>query len=87
MDEVSPFVSLKNRKVFQCPNAMVMLGQSKTNCHSYSIYVNETLLEIASNEWQESVDALSRASRHWIHANLVYVKVTRPLWYEAAAMA
>ena len=77
---------LKNRKVFQCPNAMVMLGQSKTNCHSYSIYVNETLLEIASNEWQESVDALSRASRHWIHANLVYVKVTRPLWYEAAAM-
>ena len=34
---------LKNRKVFQSPNAMVTLGQSKTNCHSYSMYLNETL--------------------------------------------
>ena len=82
---MSPSKILKNRKVFQCLSAMVTLGQSKTNYHSYSIYVNETPLAIASNEWQESVDALSRASRHWTHANLVYVKVTRPLWYEAAA--
>ena len=50
---------------------MVTLGQSKTNCHSYSIYLNECLLAIASNEWQEMVDLLSRASRDWIHANQV----------------
>ena len=85
LDEAPPSMILRNRKVFQCPNAMVTLGQSKTNCHSYSIYLNETLLAIASNEWQESVDALSRASRDWIHANQVYVKVTRPLWQAAAA--
>ena len=78
LDEAPPEMILRNRKVFQCPNAMVTLGQSKTNCHSYSIYLNETLLAIASNEWQESVDALSKASRSWIHANQVYVKVTRP---------
>ena len=85
LDEAPPSMVLRNRKVFQCPNAMVTLGQSKTNCHSYSIYLNETLLAIASNDWQESVDALSRASRDWIYANQVYVKVTRPLWVEAAA--
>ena len=64
---------------------MVTLGQSKTNCHSYSIYLNECLLAIASNEWQEKVDLLSRASRDWIHANQVYVRVTKPLWHEATA--
>ena len=69
---------LRNRKVFQCPNAMVTLGQAKTNCYSYSIYLNESFLTIASNELQESVDCLSRASRDWIHADQVYVKVTRP---------
>ena len=63
---------------------MVTLGQPKTNCHSYSLYLNEALLAIVSNEWQESVDALSKASRDWIHANQVYVKVTRPLWHKAA---
>ena len=85
LDEAPPSMILRNRKVFQCPNAMVTLGQSKTNCHSYSIYPNVSLLAIASNEWQEKVDLLSRASRDWIHANQVYVRVTRPLWHEAAA--
>ena len=85
LDEAPPSMVLRNRKVFQCPNAMVTLGQSKTGCHSYSIYLNETLLAIASNDWQESVEKLSRASRDWIEANQVYVKVTRPLWVETAA--
>ena len=85
LDEAPPTMILRNRKVFPAPNAMVTLGQSKTNCHSYSIYLNETLLAIASNEWQESVDALSKASRDWIHANQVYIRVTRPLWLESTA--
>ena len=85
LDEAPPSMVLRNRKVFQCPNAMVTLGQSKTNCHSYSIYLNETLIAIASNEWQENVEALSRASRDWIEANQVYIKVTRPLWVAPVA--
>ena len=76
---------MKSRKVFQAPNALVQLGQSKTNCHSYIIYLNETLICIASNEWEESVGCLSMASRDWIQANQVLVRVTRPLWLEAAS--
>ena len=71
---------LRNRKVFRCPNSMVTPGHSKTNCHSYSIYLNETLPSIVPNEWQETVDAWSRASRDWSYANQVNVKVTTPLW-------
>ena len=80
LDEASPQMVLRNRKVFQAPNAMVELGQSKTNCHSYQCYLNDTLLCIASNSWTAAVDACSAASREWIKANQVLVQVTRPLW-------
>ena len=83
LDEASPEMVLRNRKVFQAPNAMVELGQSKTNCHSYSCYLNETLLCIASNSWSVAVDACPAASRDWIKANQVLIKITHPLWREA----
>ena len=80
LDEASPEMVLKNRKVFQAPNALLELGQSKTNCHSYQIYLNNTLLCIASNAWGIAVDALPAASRKWIEANQVLITVARPLW-------
>ena len=70
-------------RLCEAPNAMVELGQSKTNCHSYSCYLNETLLCIASNSWSVAVDACPAASRDWIKANQVLIKVTRSLWREA----
>ena len=85
LDEASPQMVLKNRKVFQAPNAILELGQSKTNCHSYQVYLNNVLFVIASNGWADEVDALPASSRKWIEANQVLVNVTRPLWVETPA--
>ena len=87
LDEASPEMVLRNRKVFQAPNAVLELGQSKTNCHSYQCYLNSALLCIASNGWQAAVDALPPASRKWIEANQVLVSVTRPLWVQTPAQS
>ena len=43
-DEANPEMVLKNRKVFQAPNTLVDLGESKTNGHSCKVYLNDTLL-------------------------------------------
>ena len=76
---------LKNRKVFQAPNTLVDLGESKTNGHSCKVYLNDTLLCIASNSWASTVEDQPAASRAWIQANQVHFKVSRPLWVEKTA--
>ena len=85
LDEASPEMVLRNRKVFQAPNAVLELGQSKTNCHSYRVYLNGVLFVIASNGWADDVLALPPSSRKWIEANQVLVNVTRPLWLPSPA--
>lgn len=85
LDEASPEMVLKNRKVFQAPNAVLELGQSKTNCHSYQVYLNNVLFVIASNGWVDEVGALPPSSRKWIEANQVLINVTRPLWVDTPA--
>ena len=87
LEKAPPSMVLQNRTKFECLKAMVTLEPSQVGCRRYSLFVNENLLVIASNSWQASVDALSRASQDWIYANQVYVKVTRPLWLETAATA
>ena len=87
LDEASPHMVLANRKVFQCPNAVIELGQSKTNCHSYRVYLNNVLFVIASNGWTTAVDALPPSSRKWIEANQGLIQVTRPLWLQTATAA
>ena len=79
-DEASVELVLRNRKLFQCPNAMVALGTSATNCHSYNVYVNNTMLVICSNGWQEQLRKSDWDGAQWILANQVYVAVTSPLW-------
>ena len=55
LDEAAPQMVLQNRKLFQAPNSMVQLAQSKTGCHSYEVYLNDALLVISSNHWVEAL--------------------------------
>jgi len=80
LDEAPPVMVLRNRKLFQCPNALVQLGQSKTNCHSYSVYLNDTLLIICSNSWACGVSRSPAAEADWIRANQVLITITEPMW-------
>ena len=80
LDEAAPEMVLLNRKLFQAPNSMVQLAQSKTGCHSYSVYLNDALLVISSNHWVEALAQLKRSESAWLEANQVLIQVTRPLW-------
>ena len=80
MDEASPDMVLTNRKLFQAPNAFVQLGQSKTGCHQYSVYMNDALIVIASNHWREALASMPHSQASWIEANQVLITVTKPLW-------
>ena len=80
LDEAAPELVLLNRKLFQAPNSMVQLAQSKTGCHSYEVYLNDALLVISSNHWVEALAKLRHSESAWLEANQVLIKVTRPLW-------
>ena len=80
LDEAAPELVLLSRKLFQAPNSMVQLAQSKTGCHSYEVYLNDCLLVISSNHWVEALAKLSHSESAWLEANQVLIKVTRPLW-------
>ena len=77
---------LRNRKLFQCQNVKVQLGQSKTGCHSYEVYVHECLLVVCSNKWVEQLHELQDGDRAWLEANQVLVVVQEALWQPLLAI-
>ena len=83
MDEATVEMIVRNRKMFQCPNAWVQLGMSATNCHSYSVYLNNCMLVICSNSWASQLSATPMEGAQWVMANQVYVQVSEPLWVKA----
>jgi hypothetical protein len=75
-DEASCDMVLAQKKLFQSPNALVVLGSSTTNCHAYTKWVWGTAQFIASNTWEEELDALeSEADREWLIANSHVINV------------
>ena len=82
-DEASVQMVLKNRKLFQAPNALVTLGTSPTNRDAYSVYLNDTLLVICSNSWNLQVSLAPSVDAEWVRKNQVYVGVSEPLWVDA----
>ena len=79
-DEASPEMVSSNRKLFQAGNSLVQVGQSKTACYAYSVYLNDALLVVSSNHWSETLERMPVSEARWLQANQVLVKVTRPLW-------
>ena len=79
-DEGSPMMVARNRRLFQCPNAVVTLGQSPTNSMNYSVYLNDTALVISSNSWVEDLNRLDHGDAEWIRANQILVEVSAPMW-------
>ena len=82
-DEAAPEMISKYRKLFQCPNAVVQMAQSKTGCFSYPVYVNDALLVICCNHWKEQLARMASSCTKWIEANQVLISVTEPLFQEA----
>jgi hypothetical protein len=79
-DEAEPDMVIKYRKLFQAPNAIVQMGQSKTGCFSYPVYANDCILVICSNGWSEQLARMRPSHRAWLEANQVLITVTEPLF-------
>ena len=81
-DEGSPSMVLAQKKLFQSQNALVVLGSSTTNCHSYSKWVHGCAQFITSNTWIEELEALSSpADKSWLRDNSIVVNVGSALQY------
>ena len=74
---------LRNRRLFQAPNTGVTVGSSPTNALAYELYLNDTLLVVASNNWQQELAALPPSQHSWLEANMIFVSVKQKLFKEA----
>jgi len=82
-DEASTDMVLRNRRLFQSPNTGVTVGSSPTNALAYEVYLNDTLLVVASNNWQQELAALPPSQHSWLEANMIFVSVKQKLFKEA----
>ena len=81
-DEASADMVLKNRRLFQAPNTPVVVGSSPTNSLAYELYLGDTLMVVASNNWEQELAALPESQRAWLQANMVFVSVKEKLYKE-----
>ena len=79
-DEASTYMVLKNKRLFQAPNAPVIVGSSPTNALAYSLFLGDTLLVVSSNEWASELSAMPETNRDWLQGNMVYVSVQEKLY-------
>ena len=59
------------------------MGSSPTNALAYEVYLNDTLLVVASNNWEKELAALPAGERAWLDANMVYVNVKEKLYKDS----
>ena len=81
-DEASTNMVLKNKRLFQAPNTPVIVGSSPTNALAYSVFLGDTLLVVASNDWDLELAALPEKQRDWLMGNMVFVSVQEKLYLE-----
>ena len=81
-DEASTQCVLKNKRLFQAPNTPVIVGSSPTNALAYSVFLGDTFLVVASNDWAQELAALPSAHRTWLEGNMVFVDVQEKLYLE-----
>ena len=81
-DEASVEMVLRNRRLFQAPNSGVTIGTSPTNMMAYDVYLNDTLLIVASNSWMVQLKSTPLPEANWILSNQVLVTVDAPLWLD-----
>ena len=81
-DEASTHMVLKNKRLFQAPNTPVIVGSSPTNALTYSVFLGDTLLVVASNDWEQELAGLPAPLRDWLAGNMVFVSVQEKLYLE-----
>ena len=79
-DECPAKLVLQNKKLFQGQASEVMLGQTNTSQHAYTVFVWNVKMIVCTNLWQLQLRTLSREDADWLEQNSIYVHVKAPLW-------
>lgn len=80
LDEASPAMVIRQKRLMQAPACMVLLGASATNCHAYKVWVHRTKFVICSNDWDMKVADLKEPDQAWLAANSIKLLVTDVMW-------
>ena len=83
LDEMPTAGILKQKKLMQCPPALVQLGTSATNAFSYQVLVHQKLAVICTNTWFEELVKLGECDSNWVLSNSVVGYVTELLYVRA----
>ena len=86
LDEMPAWGILKQKKLMQCPPALIQLGASATNACSYKVWVHQKLIVVSTNTWDEELEEMTKADRDWLYSNSVVVRVNGPLWQAAVTL-
>ena len=81
-DEAAPSLVVRNKKLFQASASMCKMASSPTNLNAYDVWFHQVRIIVASNKWEQLLNAMSYEDASWINANSVYVRVTGPLWVD-----
>ena len=76
-DEASLELILSNRKVFQCINKPVKLGQTVTGKFSYDVYTYKCMMVVANNTFETDYCKLSPDDKNWIDDNVMHVQIKK----------
>ena len=76
-DEACLKLIVDNKKVFQCINKTVKLGQTTSGMYSYDVYTHKCMMVVANNTFKEDFAALSLSDRNWIRDNVIDVEIKK----------
>ena len=77
-DEASAKWVVSHKSVFQAGLDACLLGQSKTNSLTYSVWLHGVPLIVCTNSWMNDVD--TQADRDWLDSNSTVVEVKKKMW-------
>ena len=83
LDEMPAYGIIRQKKLMQCPPALVQLGASATNAFSYKVWVHQKMIVVSTNTWFEELEEMAPGDRDWLTYNSVVVSVHSPLWVQA----
>ena len=80
LDEATPYMVLKYKRLFQGKSGMANCGSSATNVHAFQLCTWGLRIVLTANDWSLRCASLSVPDQEWLRDNTVAVEVLEPLW-------
>ena len=82
LDEAKGKMLIEMKSLMQAGPEDILLGQSGTNMHAYSVYVHRKKFIVCSNTWDHEIETLPKHDSDWLVQNAYVLHVTEPMWVE-----